>query len=225
MAVGAVGDELVAEGLEGLLEGLGIGNDLLLVGLEFGGLGLLESNGESGDGVVVGTTLMAGEDGEVDLVLEVVEGLLAGLGVDGADALAVEDHGTTRATERLVGGGGDNVGVLERGGDDLGGNETGDVSHVDDEVGTNEVGNLAHTLVVNETAVGRGTGDEDLGAVEDGVLLEHVIVNDAGLEVHTVGESLEVGRDGGDSSSVLELDHDWVEKRRFVIAYLRWGVW
>jgi hypothetical protein len=24
---------------------------------------------------------------------------------------------------------------------------------------------------------------------------------------------------------VLELDHDWVEKRRFVIAYLRWGVW
>lgn len=202
VAVRAVGDEGVVESLEGVLESLGVGDDLLLVGLELGGLGLLEGNGESSDGVVVGATLMAGEDGEVDLVLEVVEGLLAGLGVDGADALAEEDHGTTGATERLVGGGGDNVGVLEGGGDDLGGDETRDVGHVDDEVGTDEVGNLAHALVVNETAVGRGTGDEDLGAVEDGVLLEHVIVNDAGLEVDAVGEGLEVGRDGRDPEGV-----------------------
>jgi hypothetical protein len=79
-----------------------------------------------------------------------------------------------------------------------GGDEAGDVSHVDDEVGTDEVGNLAHALVVNQTAVGRGAGDEDLGAVEDNVLLELLVVDDAGLEVDAVGHGLEVGRDGRD---------------------------
>lgn len=198
VGVGTVGDELVAESLEGDLESLGVGDNLLLVGLEVRGLGLLEGDREGGDGVVVGTTLVTGEDGEVDGVLELVEGLLAGLGVDGADTLAEEDHGTTGTTEGLVGGGGDNVGVLEGSGDDLGGDETGDVSHVDHEVGTDGVGNLAHALVVDETAVGRGTGNEDLGAVEDGVLLEHVVVDDASLLIHAVGHGLEVGGDGRD---------------------------
>lgn len=198
VAVSAVGNKLVAELLELDLEGLGVGNDLLLVGLELGGLSLLEGDSQSGDGVVVGAALVAGEDGEVDGVLQVVERLLASLRVDGADALAEEDHGTTRATERLVGGGGDNVSPLEGGGDGLGGDETGDVSHIDNEVGANRVGDLAHALVINQTAVSRSTGDEDLGAVQEGVLLELVIVDDAGLQVDTVGHGLEVGRDSRD---------------------------
>ena len=80
MAVGAVGDELVAELLELVLECLGVLDHLLLVLLELGGSGLLQGNSQSGDGVVVGTTLVTGEDGEVDGVLEVVQDLLAGLG-------------------------------------------------------------------------------------------------------------------------------------------------
>lgn len=198
VAISAVRDELLALGVEGGLEGLGVGNNLLLVSLEVGSSSLLQGNSKSSDGVVVRATLVTGEDGEVDGVLEVVESLLASLGVNGADTLAEEDHSTTGTTERLVGGGGDNIGVLEGGGDDLGGNETRDVSHIDNEVGTDRVGNLAHALVVDETAVGGGTGNEDLGAVEDGVLLESVVVNDAGLEVDTVRHGLEVGRDGGD---------------------------
>lgn len=201
VAVSAVGDKLVAESLELGLEGLGVGNDLGLVVLELGGLGLLQGNSQSSDGVVVRTTLVTREDGEVDGALKVVQGLLAGLGVDGADTLAEEDHGTTGTTEGLVGGGGDNVGVLEGGGDHASGNETRDVSHVNHEVGADGVGNLAHALVVNEAAVGRGTGNKDLGAVELGVLLELVVVDDAGLEVDTVGEGLEVGRDGRDPMS------------------------
>lgn len=198
VAVGAVGDELVAEGLEGGLQSLGVGDNLLLVSLELGGGSLLESNGQGGDGVVVRATLVSREDGEVDGVLEVVESLLASLGINRADALAEEDHGTAGTTERLVGGGGDNVSVLEGGRDNLGGDETRDVSHIDNEVGTHGVGNLAHALVVDETAVSRGTGNEDLGAKENGILSQLVVVDDAGLDVDSVGHGLEVGRDGGD---------------------------
>ena len=198
MAVGAVRDELVAEGLELLLEGLGVGNDLLLVGLELGGLGLLQGNSEGGDGVIVRSALVAREDGEVNGVLQVVLGLLAGLGVDRSDALAEEDHGATGATQGLVGGGGDNVGVLEGGGDDLGGNEARNMGHVDNEVGADRVGNLAHALVVDEAAVGRGTSNEDLRPEQKSVLLELVVVDDASVEVNPVGHSLEVGRDGRD---------------------------
>lgn len=205
VGVSAVRDELVAELLELLLESLGVGNDLLLVLLELGGGSLLEGNGKSGDGVVVGATLVTREDGEVDLVLKVIEGLLAGLGVDRADTAAEEDHGATGATEGLVSGGGDDIGVEEGRGDDLGGNEAGNVSNIDNEVSANGVGNLAHALVVNQTAVGRGTGDEDLGAEELGVLLEGIVVNDAGVDVDAVGHGLEVGRDSRDPELIRGL--------------------
>lgn len=198
VGVGAVGDELVAESLELVLKSLGVVYNLLLVGLEVGAGGLLQGNSEGGDGVVVGAALMAGEDGEVDGALEVVEGLLAGLGIGGADALAEEDHGTAGSTKRLVGGGGDNVGVLERRGDDASGDQARDVGHVDDEIGTDRVGNLAHASIVDQTAVGRGTGNKDLGAVEDRVLGKGIIVDDTGLEVNPVGHGLEVGRDSRD---------------------------
>lgn len=203
VAVGAVRDELVAEGLEGGLQGLGVGDDLLLVGLELGGLSLLEGDSQSSDGVVVGATLVTGEDGEVDGVLEIVQGLLAGLCVDGADALAEEDHGTTGTTEGLVGGGGDNVSVVEGRGNSLGSDETGDVSHIDNKVGADRVSNLAHAGVVNQAAVSRGTGNEDLGAVENGVLLKGVIVDDTGLEINTVGHGLEVGGDSRDPGKFI----------------------
>ena len=150
--------------------------------------------------MVVGTALVAGEDGEVDGTLKIVESLdlLALLHLGLADTLAEEDHGTAGTTERLVGGGGDHVGVLEGRLVDAGGDQTGDVSHVDHEVAANKVGDLAHAGVVDLAAVGRGTGNEDLGAVHEGVLLELVVVDDASLEVDAVGEGLEVGGDGGD---------------------------
>lgn len=196
--VSAVRDELVAELLELLLESLSVGNDLLLVLLELGRGSLLKGNSKGGDGVVVGATLVTREDGEVDLVLKVIEGLLAGLGVNGTDTTTEEDHGAAGATEGLVSGGGDDIGVEEGRGDSLGGNEAGNVSNIDDKVGANGVGNLAHALVVNQTAVGRGTGDKDLGAEELGVLLEGIVVNDAGVNVDAVGHGLEVGRDSRD---------------------------
>lgn len=202
MGVSTVGDKTVVELLELLLKSLSILENLLLVLDKLRGLSLLEGNSQSSDGVVVRTTLVTGEDGEVYGVLKVVENLSASLGVDGSDTSSEEDHGTTRTTERLVGGGGDNVGVLKGRGDDLSGNKTRNVGHVDDKVSTNLVSNLAHALIVNETAVGRGTGNKDLGSVEDGGLLEHVVVNDTSGEVDTVGHGLKVGGDSRNLSGV-----------------------
>ena len=196
VGVGSVRDELIAELLELLLKSLGVLDNLLLVLLKLWGINLLESNSQGSDSVVVWSTLVTWEDGEVDLVLKIVHDVLAGL-VLGADTLAEEDHGTTWSTERLVGGGGDNISVLEWRWDDTSGNETGDVSHVDHEVSTDGVGDLPHALVVDEAAVCRGTGNENLRSVHLSVLLEGIIVDDAGLLVETVWEGLEVGRDSG----------------------------
>lgn len=169
VAVGAVGDELVSVFLEGDLESLCVLDGLFLVLTEFGRGGLLERNGQSGDGVVVRTTLVTREDGEVDGTFEIVEDLLAGLGVGAAHTLAEEDHGTTGSAEGFVGGGGDDVGVLKGRRNDAGSNQTRNVSHVDNQVSANGVGNLAHASIVDQAAVGGGTSNEDLGAVQLGV--------------------------------------------------------
>ena len=157
-----------------------------LVLLERGALSLLEGDGEGGDGVVVGATLECGENGLVDGSLE-VKGLTAiGLGAP------VEDHARAGATERLVGGGGDNVGVLEGAGGLLGGDEAGDVGHVDHEVGANLVGDLPEALVLPLAGVGRATGDDEPGLEKEGLLLEGIVVDVPGLLVQAVGEGLEV---------------------------------
>lgn len=72
--------------------------------------------------------------------------------------------------------------------------------HVHEQVAADLVGDLAHAGVVNLAAVGRGAGDEDLGTVHEGILLKLVVVDEARVEVHAVGEGLKVGGDGGDSA-------------------------
>jgi len=203
VGVCAVGDELDAKLLELVLERLCVLDDLRLVVLELLCVGLLEGDCQGGDGVVVRTALVAGEDGEVDGTLEVVHDLFPRLEIGASYTLAEEDHGATGTTQGLVGGGCDDVGVLEGGGYDTSSDQTRDVGHVDDEVGTDLVGDLSHASIVDETAVGRGTGDEDLGSVHEGVLLQTVVVDDASLEVDSVGESLEICRHGRDPGAGL----------------------
>jgi hypothetical protein len=142
--------------------------------------------------------LMTGEDGEVDGTFEVVESLLAGLSIGLADALAEEDHGTTGTTERLVSGGGDDIAVREGRLIDASGNETRNVSHIHHEVAADLVSDLTHAGVVDLTAVGGGTGNEDLGAVHESVLLELIVVDETSVEVDAVREGLEVCGNGGD---------------------------
>ncbi|KAH3684556.1 hypothetical protein WICPIJ_004446 [Wickerhamomyces pijperi] len=155
-----------------------------------------------GDGVVVWTTLVTWEDGEVDWVFQVVKDFLTGLGVDGSDTLSEENHGTSWTSEGLVGGGGDNVGVFEWGWDHASSDQTGDVGHVDNQVGTNLVGDFSHSLVVDQSTVSRGTGNQHLWSEQDGVLLQGVVVNDTGFQVNSVWHGFEVGGNSRDLSGV-----------------------
>ena len=92
--------------------------------------------------------LQSREDGEVDLVLNVVHDLLARLGIHLADALAVEDHGAARAAQRLVRGGGDHIRVLKGRRHEAGGHQAADVRHVRQQPRALLVGNGAHARVV-----------------------------------------------------------------------------
>jgi hypothetical protein len=87
--------------LEGVGKGGGVGLDLLGVDLEFGGHDFLELGGDTGDLVLVRSTLEGGEDGLVDFVLE------------STFVLSEEDHTGTGSTKGLVGGGRDDVAVLK----------------------------------------------------------------------------------------------------------------
>lgn len=203
MGIGAISYQLVVERLEFVLQSLGVLDDLLLVLLELWGHGLVERDGKSGDCVVMWAALVTWEDGEVDWALEVVQSLLASLWVRLAHTLAEEDHSTSWASEGLVGGGSDNVGILERSWNNFSGNKPGDVCHVNDEVCANKIGNLPHTLVVDKTAVSRSTGNQDLWSVHESVGLKLVIINDARLKVYTVWERLKVGRDSRDPAVKL----------------------
>lgn len=120
-------------------------------------------------------------------------------------------------------GGCNDIGVVEGGGDDTRRDKSGDVGNVDNEVGTDRVGDLAHAGVVDQTAVGRGTSDEDLGTVQLGVLLERVVVNDTGLNVDSVGHGLEVGRHGRDPAVVVSraVQHRIPDQYTYFFA----GVW
>lgn len=204
VVVGAATDKAVSKTTLALVitkalgKSLGIGKDLRLVGAEVGGLSLLESDRQGSDGVVVGTALVAGEDGGVDGVLKVVHLVNLGLGVLASDTLAEEDERTAGTTETLVAGGGDDVSILEGAGEDLGGDQARDVGHIGEHVGVDLVANFADALVVNETAVSTGASDNDLGAVEEGRLLKLVVVDEASLLVEAVREGLEVLGDGRD---------------------------
>lgn len=170
--------------------GSSVGADLLGVLLESGVGSLLEGDGDTGDGVVVGATLTSREDGSVDTSLK-VRFLV----------LSEEDETSSGTTEGLVGSGGHDVTVLERrvllGSSD----ETGDVGHVGQEVSALAIGDLSETAIVPVTGVSRTTANEKTGFEEVGVGLELGVVNDTSLGVDSVRERLEV--DGRSSDLLL----------------------
>ena len=169
----------------------------MLVFFEFFGLGLVQCDGEGGDGVVVGPALVAGEDGGVDFFFEVVGDGVAFFG-GGAHAFAEEDHGAAWTAEGFVGSGCDDVGVGEGGGDDVASDETGNVGHVGEEIGAAGIGDFFHACVVDEAGVGGCAGDDDFGAVEGGVGLELVVVDETGRFIEAIGEGFEVFGDHAD---------------------------
>lgn len=96
-----------------------------------------------------------------------------------------------------MGGCGDDVSVFEWRWDYSCCDQTTDMCHIDDEVRSHQISDLAHACVVDEAAVGAGTGDKAFGTVHESVRFEGVVVDDSGVKVHAVWEGFEVGRHGG----------------------------
>jgi hypothetical protein len=206
VVVRAIGLKLVALGGELGSDGPAVGDDLGSVLLESGGSDLLEGDGDTGDGVVVGSTLASGEDGVVDALRDIVrqrgrkkrKGETMNLLDVGLLGLVEEDKTGTGTTKGLVGGRADDVAELEGVVLNLSGDESRDVGHVHHEVRAVEVGDLTHASVVEVARVRGGTADDDPGLEEDGVLLQSIVVDETSRGVDLVRERLEVDGRGRD---------------------------
>ncbi len=119
---------------------------------------------------------MPGEDGAVDLL--------------GNRLVVRQDDAAARAAQALVGGGGHHVGMRHRVGVDAGGDQASVVRHVDHEDRADGLGHLGEALEVDGQAVGRGTGDDQLGL---GFMRQalHGVVVDGLVRVQAVAHHLE----------------------------------
>ena len=157
----------------------------------------LERHRLGGDHVLQRAALLAGEDRGVDL--------LGDAGVVG------QDDPAARAAERLVRGGGDDVGVRHRVGVQPGRDQAGEVGHVHHQVGADQVGDPAELGEVELPGVGRPAGDDQLRPVLDGQALDlghvdaawssfahlvgdHVVELAGEVDPHAVGEVAAVGQ-------------------------------
>ena len=104
--------------------------------------------------MVVGTTLVAGDDREVNKIFEIIQCLLTSLSVSLIKSLTEKDHGTTGPTERLVCRRGDNIGILKGAGDDASSDENRDIGYIGNKIGTDKVCDLVYTSIVDKAAVG-----------------------------------------------------------------------
>ena len=142
--------------------------------------------------------------GNTDLSIGLRERALAERREVGAiDALgevrAREHHAATRPAQRLVGGGGDEVGVRERARVQPGRDEPGDVGHVDEQQRADAVGDRRHPLEVPRARVGGGPGDDDLrpdlgGLRREGVVVDPLVLAGDAVRVHLVQAAREVDR-------------------------------
>ena len=110
----------------------------LRVGLEVGLQRLAERDRLGGDDVHQRAALQAGEDRRVDLLRD---GLVVG-----------QDHAAARAAQGLVGGGGDDMGMAERGGVHARRDEAREMGHVDHEQRADLVGDGAEAGEIDDGA-------------------------------------------------------------------------
>ncbi len=155
---------------------VGVLHHLGLVGLEFGRQRFLEGHRLGGDDMHQRPALDAREDGAVDLLRHRL--------------VVHQDDAAARAAQALVRGAGDHVGVRHRVGVHARRNQPGVVRHVDHEHRADGLGHLGEALEVDAQAVGRGTGDDQLGLVLVRQPLHRVVV-DGFMGVQAVADHLE----------------------------------
>ena len=175
MVVRSAGDQLHAPVQQALGQGLGVLHHLLPIGFELRLQRLAQAHGLGGDNVHQRAALGAGEDG-----------LVNSLGV----LLLAEDHAAPGASQGLVGGSGNHVGVGHRVLMDPRRHQPGDVGHIHHELSPAGAGDLPELSEVDSPGIGAGPGHNELGLHFQGLGHQFVIVNAAGIRVHAVGHKV-----------------------------------
>src|SRR5687767_10001616 len=104
------------------------------------------------------------------------------LGVRGS----TQDESAAGTAERLVGGGGDGVGVWHGRRVQARRNESRDVRHVDHELGADALRNLAKGGEVDRSRVGARTRHDHRGAMLLSQLTQRIVVDPPSLLTHTI---------------------------------------
>ena len=175
MRFGAAGHDAQAAFDQHLAHHQRIGGNLFLVQLEVLAHRLLERHRLAGDDMHQRTALQAGKNRRVDRFLV--------LGLHQDDAAA-------RAAQRLVCGGGDDIGMRYRIRIDPGGDQAGVMRHIDHEDCADGFGHPGETGEVNLQRVGGSAGDDQLRLVfmRQGF---HAVVVDFLFCVQAVGDDVE----------------------------------
>ena len=177
MHVGAAGEHVDAvAGLQqlgreraGALDGA-----TLALGKQLTG-GDLEGHSLGGDCVLERAALLAGEDGRIDLLGEL---------------LLAEDHAGARAAEGLVRGRGDDVSVLDRTRMQPCCHESGEVGHVDHQQRADFIRDLPEAREVEPARIRRPAGEQHLWAALARDARDLVHVDQAGGAIDLVGGDL-----------------------------------
>ncbi len=101
-----------------------------------------------------------------------------------------KDHAAARAAQRLVRGGGNDVGMRHGTRMDACGDEAGDVGHVHKKEGANGFRGFADALEINDARIGAGAGDDHLWFVLGGKFFDFIVVNAFVFFFHAVGDEL-----------------------------------
>ena len=178
VVVRAAGDQLHTAGGQLGFKRLRVLNDFAGILLELRLQRLAKADGLRGDDVLQRAALRAGEDG----------------GVDALDDILVvrQNQAAAGAAQRLVGRGGDHVGVGYGALVLAACDKTRNVRHIDHQHRAVAVGDLGQLLKVDGAGIGRCTGDQQLGADLRDLLGQCGVVDAAILGGDTVGDKVVV---------------------------------
>ncbi|OQA93267.1 MAG: hypothetical protein BWY25_03114 [Chloroflexi bacterium ADurb.Bin222] len=209
VAVGAAVGHADALGFQGDRQRAGVGDGLVLQGLELLRLRQAHGCGDASDGVHVRSALQAGEDGAVEF--------------PGEQGFVGEDDAAAGAIQRFVGGEGDDVGDAHRAGESAGCYHAGDVCDVGHQVGACFVGDGAEGFPINGERIRSVAGDDQLGVIFQRELADGVVIQALGFLVHAVVNDV-VGFAGvGDLATVAEVSPDVQRQREHGIAGIEQG--
>ena len=177
MVIRAAGDETDAALGEGVRQNGCIFDDLGLICLELIAHGFLEADGLTGDDMHERTALRSGEHGAVYLLFELV---------------LAEDDSTSRTSQGLVSGAGDNIGIRHGARVNARCDKAADMRHVDHEICADLIGYLTHLGKVDKAGICACACDYEFGLALTCYLHRLFVVDALGLGVNAVKACVKV---------------------------------